>query len=74
MISEVSDPNVMYIHNNKILFGNSNDRSLKSVDPETKEVKTLAKFEKGFIDGVRIDENGNYMVSLWHGILYRVTP
>lgn len=72
--NEVSDPNVIYYHNNKILFGNSDDRSLKSVDPDTKKVKTIAKFEKGFIDGLRVDNNGNYLVSLWHGIIFRVTP
>jgi len=71
---EVEDPNVIYFHNNKILFGNSADRRLKAVDPQTKQVKTVAKFEKGFIDGLRIDNEGNYLVSLWHGILYRVTP
>ncbi len=72
--AEVSDPNVIYFHKNRILFGNSDDRSLKSVDPNTKEVKTIAKFEKGFIDGIKIDNDGNYLISLWHGILYRVTP
>ena len=71
---EVSDPNVLYYHNNRILFGNSEDRSLKSVDPQTKQVKTVAKFEKGFVDGLRIDNHGNFLVSLWHGIVYRVTP
>jgi sugar lactone lactonase YvrE len=71
---EVSDPNVIYYHNNKILFGNSEDRSLKSIDPATKEVKLIATLEKGFVDGLRVDNAGNYLVSLWHGILYRVTP
>jgi len=72
--SEVSDPNVLYFYKNKILFGNSDDRSLKSVDPVSKKVEVIAVFEKGFIDGIRIDNQGNYLVSLWHGILYRVTP
>ena len=30
--------------------------------------------ETGFIDGFRINEQGNYLVSLWKGKLYRVTP
>ena len=41
---------------------------------KNKEVKEIAKFQKGFVDGFRIDSDGNYLVSLWHGILYRVTP
>lgn len=71
---EVSDPNVIYFHDGKIFFGNSDDRSLKSVDPQTKEVNVIARFEEGFIDGFRPDKKGNYLVSLWHGVLYRVTP
>jgi len=30
--------------------------------------------KKDFIDGFRVDKKGDYLVSLWHGILYRVTP
>jgi len=70
----ISDPNVIYYYDNKIFWGNSDDRSLKSVDPATKKIKVIAQLDKGFIDGFRIDNNGNYLVSLWHGILYRVTP
>jgi len=71
---QVMDPNVIYYHDDKILFGNSADRSLKSVNPNTKKIKVIAQFQKGFIDGLRIDNHGNYLVSLWRGILYRVTP
>jgi len=71
---DVRDPNVIYYHKGKILFGNSYDRSLKLVEPGTKKVSVVARFEKGFIDGLRIDKNGNYLVSLWHGKVFRVTP
>ena len=47
---------------------------MKSVDPATKKVEVIAKFEKGFIDGFRVDKKGNYLDSLWHGVIYRVTP
>jgi hypothetical protein len=71
---EVIDPNVLYVQGDKLFFGNSGDQSLKSVNLLDKSIKTIAKFETGFIDGFRIDENGNYLVSLWKGKLYRVTP
>jgi len=71
---EVLDPNVLYIQGTTLFFGNSGDQSLKSVNLLDKSIKTIAKFETGFIDGFRIDENGNYLVSLWKGKLYRVTP
>ncbi len=69
----VTDPNVLYVQGNTLFFGNSGDQSLKSVNLLDKSIKTIAKFETGFIDGFRIDENGNYLISLWKGKLYRVT-
>ncbi|MFC2083711.1 SMP-30/gluconolactonase/LRE family protein [Bacteroidota bacterium] len=71
---EVTDPNVLYFYGGKLFFGNSGDQSLKSVNLSDKSIKTIAKFETGFIDGFRIDNNGNYLVSLWKGKLYSVTP
>jgi len=70
----VLDPNVLYIQGKTLFFGNSGDQSLKRVSLSDKTIKTITKFETGFIDGFRIDENGNYLVSLWKGKLYRVTP
>jgi len=32
----------------------------------------VASFPEGFIDGIRVDNNGNYIVSLWKGKIYRV--
>jgi len=72
--SDVLDPNVIYIHENTLFFGNSGDQSLKKVNLPDKSIKTITKFETGFIDGFRIDENGDYLVSLWKGKVYRVTP
>ncbi|KAA3656768.1 MAG: hypothetical protein DWQ10_14710, partial [Calditrichaeota bacterium] len=43
----VLDPNVIYFHNNKILFGNSGDRSLKSVELNSMKIEVIARFEKG---------------------------
>lgn len=71
---EIIDPNVLYFLNGKLLFGNSGDSWLKSVDPQTKDIQKLAKFPKGFIDGIRPDGKGNLLVSLWKGKIYRVDP
>lgn len=72
--SEIADPNVIYLHDKRLFVGNSADRSLKSIDPVTKDVAVVATFEPGFIDGFRIANNGDYLVSLWRGLLFRVTP
>jgi len=71
---DVIDPNVLYFHEDRLLFGNSGDSWLKSVDPETKAIKKIAKLPEGFIDGIRPDGNGNLLVSLWKGKIYKVDP
>jgi len=71
--SEVLDPNVMYMYMGKLLFGNSGDEWLKSVDLEAKTIEPIAKIGPGFIDGIRPDGKGNLLVSLWEGRLYKVT-
>ncbi len=71
---EVLDPNVIYIKDSTLFFGNSGDQSLKSVNLSDKTISTITKFETGFIDGFRIDQSGNYLVSLWKGKIYKVTP
>ena len=70
---EVSGPNALFFHDGKLIFGNSGDQYLKSVDIETKEISKIAKLDQGFIDGIRLDNNGNYLVSLWHGKIFRVS-
>ncbi len=70
---DVLDPNSLYMYNGNLLFGNSGDKMLKSVDLTTKKIAKIAKFPKGFIDGIRSDGNGNLLVSLWKGKIYKVT-
>ena len=72
--ADVDGPNVIYFDRDRILWGNSNDGCLKSVDPATKEVTVLANLGTGFIDGIRPDGHGNILVSLWRGRLFRVYP
>ena len=71
---EVKTPNVMYIKGNELFFGSCGDQLLKCVDLRTKSIRHITDFEPGFIDGFRFDENGNYLVSLWKGKVYRITP
>lgn len=71
---DVIDPNVLCFFEDRLMFGNSGDSWLKSVDPETKAIKKIAKFPEGFIDGICPDGKGNLLVSLWKGKIYRVNP
>lgn len=71
---EVTDPNVLYIHQDHLLVGCSGDQSLKSFDLGTREMTIIARLGTGFIDGIRPDLNGNLLVSHWEGRLFKVSP
>jgi len=70
----VNDPNGLLIHGNRLIYGNSGDQYLKSVDLSTREVHKIANLGPGFIDGVKLDRDGNYLVSHWQGRVFRITP
>jgi len=70
----VIDPNTLRIIDNKLYVGNSGAQQLKSYDLDTKEISVIAEFEPGFIDGIRELPDGNLLVSLWDGKLYKVAP
>lgn len=69
----VLDPNVLYFHNDKLFFGSSGDSWLKAVDPASKDISKIARFPRGFIDGIRVDKDGDLLVSLWKGKIYKVS-
>jgi sugar lactone lactonase YvrE len=70
----VGGPNGLAFHDNRLIVGASADHTLKSVDLKTKEIRTIVRFGKGIMDGIKIDKDGNYLISHWEGRLYRVTP
>ncbi|MBU2651496.1 MAG: SMP-30/gluconolactonase/LRE family protein [Bacteroidetes bacterium] len=71
--NEVLDPNSLYMFKGKLLFGNSGDSWLKAVDLDTKDITKVARFPKGFIDGIKVANNGELLVSLWSGKIYKVS-
>jgi sugar lactone lactonase YvrE len=66
--------NGAFIHRDKLLVGNSGDGFLKSVDLATKDITKVTSLGTGVIDGIRVDSNGNYLVSHWAGQVYLVSP
>jgi len=73
--TEALRPNGMFIHNDRLLFGgNPGDPFLKSVDLRTKRVQRVTSLGAGVMDGIRVLEDGSYLVSHWEGQIYRVTP
>ena len=44
------------------------------MDIEHKRLREIACFGAGVIDGTRVDNSGNYIVSKWDGQVYSVSP
>ena len=71
---EIQDPNGMYIDKNTLLLGNSGDGCLKAVELHDKSIRTIARLGSGSImDGVRVDGEGNYLVSDFNGRVFLIS-
>jgi sugar lactone lactonase YvrE len=66
-------PNGVCVDGSRLLVGTNVDGCLKSVDLQTKEIKTIACLGAGIIDGIEPAGNGLYLVSHNEGRLFRVS-
>ncbi len=71
---EINRANGLFLHEDKLLVGNTGDGCLKSVELANKHISTIACLGAGVVDGIRVDNDGNYLVSHWEGQTYIVTP
>jgi sugar lactone lactonase YvrE len=71
---QVSQTNGIYVYRGKLLIGNNGQGLFQSIDLEDKSINTICSLGAGIIDGIRIDNNGNYLVSHWEGKIFRITP
>lgn len=69
----VSGTNGMFIYKGKLLIGNNGEGLLQTIDLEDKSITTICSLGTGIIDGIRIDNNGDYLVSHWEGKIFRIT-
>jgi sugar lactone lactonase YvrE len=65
--------NGMWIDGDELLLGNSVDATLKAIDIKTKKIRTIASLGSGTVDGIRLDRQGDVLVSKWEGVLYHIT-
>jgi len=72
--NQLANINGLCIDKDRLLVGISSDHSLKSIDLKTKMIKTIARFGEGIMDGIKVDQQGNYLISHYEGRIYRVTP
>jgi hypothetical protein len=52
----------------------TSDHSIKSIDLNTGEISNVVRFGEGNMDGIRVGEDGNLLISHYEGRLYRVSP
>jgi len=70
----ISRANGLWIHDGWLIVGSSGDGLLKRVELATGRIETIISLGSGIIDGIRVDPDGNYLVSHWEGQLYRISP
>jgi len=71
---EIVQANGLFIHGDELLVGNSGDGMLKAVNLKDKSVRDIVCLGAGIVDGIRVDDAGNYIVSHWEGQTYVVSP
>lgn len=71
---ELVRANGLYIHGDRLLVGNTGDGMLKAVDLKEKSITAIACLGAGVVDGIRVDNAGNYLVSHWEGQTYVISP
>jgi sugar lactone lactonase YvrE len=71
---EISNLNGIYLDGDSIVVGDCKRNLLQRVDLATKHISTIISMGSGVIDGVRKDRDGNFIVSLWRGELYKIDP
>jgi sugar lactone lactonase YvrE len=64
--SEIDKPNGLYISGNELIVGNSGDGKIKAIHLEKKTIRTVSVVGSG-IDGLKMDGEGNFIVSDWAG-------
>ena len=72
--SDVYWSNGLYVHDGELLIGNSGDGMVRAVDLETKRMRDVISLGAGIIDGFRITNGDDYLMSHWEGQVYVVSP
>ncbi len=66
--------NGLFVYGDELLVGNTGDGKLKAVSLKDKSIRTVTSLGVGVVDGIRVDNRGNYLVSHWEGQTYVISP
>lgn len=70
----ISRANGLWIHDGYLLVGSSGNGHLKRIRLTDGRVEPVIALGAGIIDGIRLDESGNYLVSWWEGQVFVISP
>ena len=71
---ELYRTNGLLYYDQQLLAGNTGDGLLKLVHLGDGGVQTVTSLGAGVIDGIKVDNEGRYLVSHWEGQVYRISP
>jgi sugar lactone lactonase YvrE len=72
---ELTQVNGLHYFDGKLYAGFSSDASLRSIDLESGETRTIARLDPGaVVDGIETDEKGNVLVSDYNGKIFLASP
>jgi sugar lactone lactonase YvrE len=69
----ISNANGIYAYHGKLLIGNNGKRLFQSIDITNQTIDTICSLGVGTIDGICLDNQGNWLVSHWEGKVFRIT-
>ena len=70
----ISRPNGLLINGDNLVVGSTGDGCIKAINLKNKKITTVTCLGAGVLDGIKIDNKGNYLVSHWEGQLYSIPP
>ena len=69
---QLSGTNGICVDGDSLIVGDCNHNLLQRLDIKTKSITPIVSTGSGVIDGVKKDQKGNILISLWRGELYRI--
>ena len=69
----ISNANGIYEYHGKLLVGNNGEGLFQAINIKDKSIETICSLGPGTIDGIRIDNHGNWLVSHWEGKIFRIS-
>jgi sugar lactone lactonase YvrE len=69
----ISNTNGIHEYHGKLFIGNNGEGLFQAVNIKDKSIETICNLGPGTIDGIRPDNEGNWLVSHWEGKIFRVS-